>query len=505
MDEYTLLLQAALDTVNSANSINNKELKRLQNKLHKLQLQAEINPDSLTKIIEQIKQITGKSITIANIGIDAQQAIKTGQQTGQQIGNAISQGVSSNLKNIKNDISNTIKSIPRLDANKIISDLNLNRASIGIDITSEVKLLTSEINKLATEVVKTGGNAVWDKLIEKTETLGKIATQYGKIRNFAGLGDIQNFADYFKGKTISTGYKNSGLSGTDYTTTQLNKELKELGVKFSSAKQEAMDLNRVWVEMCETTGRMDLLNISNAQDQIQTVISELLKAQSILYGEGGLNSRPNARGFLTDYITDIEKSRKTVENYESEISALRQKEAHEAVTASNTVVQNEEKKQQAIKETNNAYRELSYSNNTDLLKTFNQSLANIGMEDDKIQKVASDIDNLNVKINSLKQSQSSNGILSVTVEGIDEYGQAIKLMRQYETETGDLVKSIDAVSSAQEKAGASTKNFEKQQAAAVASLTNQINQLNRAANDKNASRPITDSTHLSSLSDNLGK
>lgn len=500
MDEFLLLLQAKIDEAKSKGIIN-ADIEAIQKQINHLKLQAEVDTNSLKNITQQLSAILNQRIIIDNVQINSNQATKIGQQTGQQIGNAISQGISSNLKNIKNDIDNTIKTAPRLDVNKIIGDLNLNRASVGSDVISQIRSMASEINKLGLEVVKTGNDSSWEKLISKSSELGKILDEYGKIRNYPGIENVRNFASYFEGKTISTGYKNSGLSGTDYTTTQLNKELKELGVKFSSAKQEAMDLNRVWVEMCETTGRMDLLNISNAQDQIQTVISELLKAQSILYGEDGLSPHPNSHGIVSDYITNITNTRTAVENLESEMSAIRQKEVQEAATAADAVVQNEEKKQQAIRETGNAYRELSYSNNTDLLKTFSQSLANIGMEDDKIQKVSSDIDNLNVKINFLKQSQSSNGILSVTVEGIDEYGQAIKLMRQYETETGDLVKGIDAVSSAQEKASASTKNFEKQQAAAVASFTNQINQLNRAANDKNASRPITDSTHLSSLSD----
>ena len=54
---------------------------------------------------------------------------------------------------------------------------------------------------------------------------------------------LKKFADYFNGKTISVGYKNSGLSGTDFTTKQLNKDLKDLTVKFDSAKQGAIELD----------------------------------------------------------------------------------------------------------------------------------------------------------------------------------------------------------------------------------------------------------------------
>ena len=45
-----------------------------------------------------------------------------------------------------------------------------------------------------------------------------------------------------------------------------------------------------------------------------------------------------------------------------------------------------------------------------------------------------------------------------------------------------------------------TNNFVKQQKQAVSNLTNQINQMNRAAKDQNAARPIKESSHLDALS-----
>ena len=146
-------------------------------------------------------------------------------------------------------------------------------------------------------------------------------------------------------------------------------------------------------------------------------------------------------------------------------------------------------------------------NNSRVLDTFKRSLQNIGMGSGEIDTVATRINNLNVQIESLNQSVSRNSgkngnrsILSVDISGTDQFGQAIKLTEQYDITTGKLIRSLDAVSSAQQKAGASTNAFAQQQSRAVSNLTNQINQLNRAATDQNASRPITDSSHLDSLS-----
>lgn len=146
-------------------------------------------------------------------------------------------------------------------------------------------------------------------------------------------------------------------------------------------------------------------------------------------------------------------------------------------------------------------------NNVAKLEEFRKSLSNIAMSSADIDKVAQRIENLGVKINSLNQSLShtsgakgDRNLLNIEVGGIDEFGQAVKLTQTWDMDLGQLVKDVDAVSSATKRAGSSTNTFAKQQSQAVANLTNQINQLNRAANDQNAARPISDSSHLSSLS-----
>ena len=146
-------------------------------------------------------------------------------------------------------------------------------------------------------------------------------------------------------------------------------------------------------------------------------------------------------------------------------------------------------------------------NNVAKLEEFRKSLSNIGMSSTDIDTVAQRIENLGVKINSLNQSLShtsgakgDRNLLNIEVGGIDEFGQAVKLTQTWDMDLGQLVKDVDAVSSATKRAGTSTDVFAKQQSQAVANLTNQINQLNRAANDQNAARPISDSSHLSSLS-----
>lgn len=149
------------------------------------------------------------------------------------------------------------------------------------------------------------------------------------------------------------------------------------------------------------------------------------------------------------------------------------------------------------------------NNGANKLDAFKRSLQSIGMGQDEIDAVANRIKNLGVEIDTLDQKRShivgsgkkgkSKDILSVDISGVDKIGNAVKLTEQYDIATGKLIKSIDRVSTVQQRAGASTNTFAKQQKRAVSDLTSQINQLNRSAIDQNANRPIKDSSHLKSL------
>ena len=357
MNEFLVLLQAKLDEAKSKENIDSDIINKLQGNLKELEIAAKLDPDAAQKLANDI----GKLINLSNININTGQAVKNAHQSGKQIGNALNESVSSSIGSIKKNIADTLKGISSLNANDIIKNLNLNRASVGNDVVGQVRLLVSEVNNLGREAAKTNSDSAWEQLISKCTELGKVLDTFGKTRSFPGIEEVKKFADYFNGKTISVGYKSSGLSGTDLSIGKLNKELKDLGVQFSATKQEAISLDTVWEEMCNTTGRMDLLNITTAQDQLQTIISELQKAQSILNGEQGLVSHPNTHGDVTKYMADVERARDTVINLQNEMTTLMQKESQESITSADQVVKNENRKQQAIQQTANVKKQISES------------------------------------------------------------------------------------------------------------------------------------------------
>ena len=92
MDEFLLELQAKLDEAKSKGLIN-ADIEKIQQQVDKLKLQVEIDPKSISNLVKQLESVLNQKITISNIGINQQQAIKSGQQTGEQIGNAINQSI----------------------------------------------------------------------------------------------------------------------------------------------------------------------------------------------------------------------------------------------------------------------------------------------------------------------------------------------------------------------------------------------------------------------------
>ena len=490
-NQFLIELQAKLNETKSETNINT-DLDTIEKAIEKLKVQAEIDPNSVKNIAQQLSNILNQKIVVNNIQIEPNNAIKDSQQVGQKIGGAINQSVSSSLKSIKNDITNTLKTMPRLNATDIIKEMNLNRSSVETDISNQVKLLATEINNLGREAAKTNSDSAWEQLISKCTELGKILDAFGKTRSFPGMEDIKKFADYFNGKTISVGYKNSGLSGTDFTTKQLNKDLKDLTVKFDSAKQGAIELDTVWEEMCNTTGRIDLLNVTTAQDQIQTVISELLKAQSILNGEKGLIVHPNAHGDITKYIDDVKRTSDTVINLQNEMSSLIQRESQESTISADKVVQNEERKQQAIRNTAKIQQQLKENGNiihqTDFAVSFDtkeqaEEYFNTLSKTVSIQEKLGENKNLKSFIVEVKNAE---GVVERLTYKYNELNNTFEYSGGSINNNG-VIKQVNMIT------------------AKADSLQTMLDKLKANYSDINSSRPIKDSGNISSLSQQYDK
>lgn len=137
MNEFLVLLQAKLDEAKSKGLINS-DISSLQGQLDKLKLQVELDPNAAQKLANDIGKLINQKITISNINIDTNQAVRNAQQSGQQIGDALNQGISKELSKSQNAIDNFKKSLS--NAGKSSSEIN--------NLIEKVKSLNVQIESL---------------------------------------------------------------------------------------------------------------------------------------------------------------------------------------------------------------------------------------------------------------------------------------------------------------------------------------------------------------------
>lgn len=144
-------------------------------------------------------------------------------------------------------------------------------------------------------------------------------------------------------------------------------------------------------------------------------------------------------------------------------------------------------------------------NNEQKINSFRNSLlsvfANDTVANGAIDNIVSKVNELGLTITSLNQSVSNGkkGVISVNIDGIDKFGQSIKLTEQLNRTTGELIKNIDAISTASTNSASKIDDLMAQQIKRKAELTNQVNQIHSSAIDPNATRSITDSVKLEEI------
>lgn len=212
--------------------------------------------------------------------------------------------------------------------------------------------------------------------------------------------------------------------------------------------------------------------------------------------------------------------------------------SREVEKAADIVVQGEERKQQAIKETRKLISDSAqYAIDAVTSKSIDTAFKVDKSDSDEFRKemenLVSQWTNSKGKLSDIKIGTESfydkdtnryiEKITRAQVTYNNELGETIKkniaLRKIGEEQTGvkydkktkknvpvyepiyGFVETAGQYSKSLGKTKAQTDAFVKQQKQAVANLTNQINQMNRAATDQNAARPIKLESHLTSLAD----
>lgn len=164
------------------------------------------------------------------------------------------------------------------------------------------------------------------------------------------------------------------------------------------------------------------------------------------------------------------------------VESAEQQIVQASAQAANVVSQNEERKQQAYRET------------AGVIENLKTTLETMKVDRSSIDTVIKDMEELGFTATDTSVKMK-NGGFDITVKGVDSIGRAITEIRHLDSAT-DTISLVDRKIS---QSLTESDKFIKQQKKAVTDLTNQINQSHRSAIDQNANRPIKDSEHLTIL------
>lgn len=344
MNEFLIELQAKLDEATSKGLINSN-ITTLQNQLNKLKLQAEIDPKSIFNLKRQIERATNQSITFSNVNFNNGQI----EKAGQQIGTDINKGIIASLGGIKNSIYNAIKEFNhnKITFSSLSKEFNLNRSDIDSSVLERVRGLTKEINALSKEVIKTGSDNSWENIINKINSLYSTLNQFGRSRDLVPFQESLDILKQFEGKKIFVNNKSELLQNTGMSMRELNNQLRSLNVTFTTSKKNAVDLDTVWSELCNTSPNLD--KFITFGDQINAIVGHFKIAKEALYGESNLQPLQgnDVSKVLLGYMDRLEETSKKLNLLREQETEIKQN----AVSSTDTIVQNERRKQQAYKQT----------------------------------------------------------------------------------------------------------------------------------------------------------
>lgn len=491
--------------------------------------------DKLDVNFDKIKSSLGNELAKS---ISADNAVKTAQHTGQQIGEAISDGIKQSL-DIDSAIDKEAKRLMKLygvngkdafnDIRQSLVDYRNNNSLNEEDVfsSSGIRQVTSAIADNRSEVIKL--DAAYEDLLKDIKAVND-SKGTTKVR----LSDMRSeWGDDYKNnkKLLGSWFSDKYTDGIGIDSWVKDKSwsyLLDLDTSHQDIANQLIDLvSKAKAQTKKVSGdelfKIGSLNMDDMESEIMASINAINAAEQKMAQSSTQSANTivqNQQRIQQSYEDTLAKQKQRVNEIDREITDYTNRitdptrldpnvDPFQQIEGYQNSIDTLEREKVEIL-ANIEKIESAFKKNENVLNSFKKSLSNIGMGADEIDEVAKKISNLGVQIETLNQKKSTRMIktddevfekevLDVDISGVDEYGNAIKLTQQYDMATADLIKSIEKVSTVQQKAGASTDTFAKKQKTAVSNLTNQINQVNRAAIDQNANRPIKEVGHLDTL------
>lgn len=388
MNDFQIKLIAGLDSSKSKQQLSS-DINTLKKQLSTVDVQAKLGKDVVTNLSKQLNMVQinlqnvkvdqnainnmisqiNKSLSSININLGSnintsgaiQSAQKTGQQIGQQLGNSINQSLQANLGYVKQNIQNLLKSFSaqKLNSADIFKTFNLNRAKIDPSVTKEVQSLTTELNALANQALKTNSDSSWEGIVNKINILSNTLTKFGSARDLSGFKEQLDILNYFQGKKIFVGDKSESLQNAGMSIRELNTQFRNLGVTFTSVSENSTKLDQIWSELFNINP--SLQNFTTFGDQINAIVNELKVAKEALYGDSNL--RPVDSGEVVKYLNSWQESlsqlSSKIETLKTEQLDLESQIAQASNSTTNTIVDNQQKQQQAYQQTAQAVQAIT--------------------------------------------------------------------------------------------------------------------------------------------------
>lgn len=414
MDEFQIGLVASLDSSKSKQQLNS-DIEALKKQLTTVEVQAKLGKDVVTNLTQQLNAVQinlnnvkvdqtainnmisqfntalGKvNINLGNINTNGatQSAQKTGQQIGNQLGNSINQSLQANLNHVKQDIQNIFSSfsVQKLNNADIFKNFNLNRAKIDPSVTKDVQSLTAEINKLAREALKTNSDSAWEGITQKISNLSDVLNKFGATRDLSGFKEQMDLLDYFQGKKIFVGDKAEAIQSTGMSIRELNNQFRNLGVTFTTVENGSTKLDEIWSELFNI--KPNFQGINSFGDQINAVVNELKIAKEAMYGDSNLMPAQRTGAtttYLNTWLEMLEKLSQRIEILKTEQVNLQNQMAQASNNATNAVVANQQKQQQAYQQTGSAIQ--AVTSNTSVIGNMPKEASDIGDAKDQLSQL----------------------------------------------------------------------------------------------------------------------
>ena len=436
-NDFLILLQSKLNEAKSKGLIN-ADIDKIQSQINKLKLQAEIDPNSIKNITQQLSKAVGQSININDIQINQSQVSKAGQQMGKTLGEDINKSLSSSLNNTKHNIDTVLKEFgnKKLNSYDLSKMFNLNRSDVDSGVIKQVRSLTNELNALAKEVMQTNSDASWEGIAQKLGSLSSVLNQFGKSRDVASFKESLDILNQFQGKKIFVGSKPEVLQNTGMSVKELNNQFRNLGVTFTTVAKNATHLDTIWSELFHISPGLE--QFTSFGDQIRAIVNHMKIAREAMYGDGGLRplNTQEVTNTLLGWLTNLENASQKLTVLRSEQAEIEQQMAQSSTSAANTVVQNEERKQQSYRNTAREMNALSnFKQNT--APQIQDNISNgfytqqVEQQVEKYNRLGMELPNVKSRIDELKAAEQE--LNAVMMNGSSTLGQQMAAYQKFQS------------------------------------------------------------------------